>query len=98
MVYLTLLLTCLLLTGMQVGERKAEQAKQGGPEEAWGKGVYFIGKALWAKGYTELIQRMDEHQQRTGEHVHVDVYGCGPDRKVRDTVWHRELVSLLIGG
>lgn len=34
---------------------------------------------MWAKGYTELLARLNEHAQRTGERVPVDVYGSGPD-------------------
>eukprot|EP00798_Chlamydomonas_sp_ICE-L_P005865 gene5865-6158_t len=43
------------------------------------KGAYFVGKALWAKGYTELIQLMKEHSDRTGENTPLDVFGHGPD-------------------
>lgn len=64
----------------QVGEAKAAAAQEGQP--AFKKGVYFLGKVLWAKGYTELLDRMNEHEQRTGQHVPVDVYGNGPDAKV----------------
>ncbi len=42
-------------------------------------------QVLWAKGYTELLDRMNEHMQRTGERVPVDVYGAGPDLPVRYT-------------
>ena len=37
---------------------------------------------LWAKGYTELLDRLNEHVQRTGQQVEVDVYGSGPDLRV----------------
>jgi hypothetical protein len=39
-------------------------------------------QVLWAKGYTELLERMQEHTVRTGENVLVDVYGSGPDLQV----------------
>lgn len=32
-----------------------------------------------AKGYTELLDRLKEHVERSGENVPVDVYGSGPD-------------------
>jgi len=64
-----------------VGEAKAQAAREG--QQPFKKGVYFLGKVLWAKGYTELLDRLNEHEQRTGEHVPVDVYGTGPDAKVR---------------
>ena len=45
---LPLLSYCGMVAGcsfyLQVGERKAEQMQQGTPEQAWSKGVYFIGK------------------------------------------------------
>ena len=40
------------------------------------KGAYFIGKAIWAKGYTELLDQLKGHADRTGgQHVPMDVYG-----------------------
>jgi digalactosyldiacylglycerol synthase len=41
-----------------------------------------LGKVLWAKGYTELLDRMKEHSSATGDNLHVDVYGAGPDLEV----------------
>lgn len=46
------------------------------------QGAYFLGKVLWAKGYTELLERLQEHGQATGNAVQVDVYGAGPDLPV----------------
>eukprot|EP00775_Hariotina_reticulata_P013587 gene13587-13712_t len=62
---------------LQVGQDKASAASEG--KEAWGKGAYFLGKVLWAKGYTELLERLREHSSATGQNVEVDVYGTGPD-------------------
>jgi hypothetical protein len=60
-----------------VGEQKAAQAASGHP--AWERGVYFLGKVVWAKGYTELLDRLMEHTARTGHNIPVDVFGSGPD-------------------
>lgn len=47
------------------------------------QGAYFLGKVLWAKGYTELLERLNEHTNSTGNNIEVDVYGAGPDLQVR---------------
>jgi len=39
------------------------------------KGCYFLGKVLWGKGYSELLNLM----QSCGRNVDVDVFGGGPD-------------------
>eukprot|EP00882_Tetradesmus_deserticola_P034852 GHRQ01040153.1.p2 GENE.GHRQ01040153.1~~GHRQ01040153.1.p2 ORF type:complete len:108 (-),score=66.49 GHRQ01040153.1:250-573(-) len=62
---------------LRVGEAKAAAAAEG--QRVWGKGAYFLGKVLWAKGYTELLQRLQEHSSATGDNVPVDVFGTGPD-------------------
>lgn len=64
-------------TFLTVGEKKAQAASAG--EARFSKGAYFLGKVVWAKGYTELLDRLKEHNERTGEQVDVDVYGSGPD-------------------
>jgi Glycosyl transferases group 1 len=43
------------------------------------KGAYFLGKVLWAKGYAQLVELMDEHFERTGEKLPIDFFGAGPD-------------------
>ena len=61
------------------------------------KGAYFIGKALWAKGFAELLDQMEEHRKRhemlekrdsiqiadkaVKDARTVDVYGSGPQLK-----------------
>lgn len=62
------------------------------------KGVYFIGKVLWAKGYTELLERMDEHAERTGHNVDVDVFGSGPDLKAVEEESHKRRLNLKFQG
>lgn len=43
------------------------------------KGAYFLGKVLWAKGYRQLVDLMDEHYERTNEKLPIDFFGAGPD-------------------
>lgn len=43
------------------------------------EGVYFLGKVLWAKGYAQLVELMEDHFDRTGERLSVDFFGAGPD-------------------
>lgn len=40
-------------------------------------GAYFIGKSLWAKGYSQLMTLLDAK----GHTIHMDVFGSGPDRE-----------------
>ena len=54
---------------MQVGEEKAKAAVD--QAKRFSKGVYFIGKVVWAKGYTELLDLMKQHKDASKEDVHV---------------------------
>jgi len=53
----------------------AAQAKT--PEEAFPLGAYFLGKALWAKGYRELLDNMQLHDASLPA---VDTYGSGKEQ------------------
>ncbi|GLC35497.1 hypothetical protein PLESTB_000201000 [Pleodorina starrii] len=81
---------------LKVGQSKAQLAASG--ERPWSKDVYFLGKVLWAKGYTELLDRLKEHTQRTGERIHVDVYGSGPDLKAVEDEASRRNLALSFRG
>lgn len=43
------------------------------------KGAYFLGKVLWAKGYAQLVDLIEEHYGRTEERLPIDFFGAGPD-------------------
>lgn len=45
------------------------------------KGVYFIGKLLWAKGFDLLLELETYFRHKTGEYFDIDVYGSGPDEE-----------------
>jgi digalactosyldiacylglycerol synthase len=42
------------------------------------KGAYFIGKAVWGKGYGTLLQRMKEAKD-AGSSFQLDCFGSGED-------------------
>lgn len=44
------------------------------------KGAYFLGKVLWTKGYSELIEIIENHYNGTdSERLEIDFFGAGPD-------------------
>jgi len=61
---------------LSVAQRDRRRGTKGMRQEGvlFPKGVYFIGKTLWAKGYTELLSMFSRHKN-----VHVDVYGNGDE-------------------
>lgn len=70
-------------TFLSVGEARAEAADETSRPQ-FTKGMYFLGKALWAKGFAELLERFTEHKVRCeatpgGAIVPpvIDVYGKG---------------------
>ncbi|XP_073288665.1 digalactosyldiacylglycerol synthase 2, chloroplastic-like [Primulina huaijiensis] len=58
--------------GMKMGEQLHNR------DHAFTKGVYYIGKMVWSKGYKELLKLLRDHQtELTG--LEVDLYGSGED-------------------
>jgi len=45
------------------------------------RGVYFIGKLLWAKGFDLMLDLQEYYKQCTGDYFAINIYGDGPDRK-----------------
>ncbi|CAD7702680.1 unnamed protein product [Ostreobium quekettii] len=66
---------------IKVGKNKAQQALAATDPGAsvFPKGMYFLGKMVWGKGYTELLDLLASHSQRRGKNLHVDVFGSGID-------------------
>lgn len=46
---------------------------------AFENGAYFLGKVLWAKGYQQLVELMEDHYDRTEGRLPIDFFGAGPD-------------------
>jgi digalactosyldiacylglycerol synthase len=62
-------------TFLGVGEARSNPDVEARP--VFTKGIYFLGKALWAKGFAELLDRFSEHKTLSQQHQIVDVYGKG---------------------
>ncbi len=62
---------------LSVGEKKSKMRSDGAPR--FSKGAYFLGKCVWAKGYTELIDLLSQNKDQLGGEVTVDCYGTGED-------------------
>lgn len=56
-----------------------EVAAPEGAAPRFDKGAYFIGKAVWGKGYTELLQHMAAQKEIDGSALHMNIYGHGED-------------------
>ena len=70
----------------------------GGGEEAYFKGAYFVGKALWSKGYRELLDLMHVQRQRDGAAFELDAFGGGEDKEaVAALAKERELDVRMLG-
>lgn len=48
----------------------------------WPQGAYFLGKVVWAKGYTELLDLMEKHHAKGNAPVQMDIFGTGVDKQV----------------
>ncbi|XP_009762427.1 digalactosyldiacylglycerol synthase 2, chloroplastic-like [Nicotiana tabacum] len=61
---------------LQIGMKTRE--KQQKDNQAFSKGVYYIGKMLWSKGYKELLRLLRDHQKElTG--LEINLHGSGED-------------------
>lgn len=62
---------------LAVGDKKSEPPAEG--EERFTRGAYFMGKAVWAKGYTELLSLLESHRTAGNTEYAIDCYGNGED-------------------
>lgn len=46
--------------------------------QAFTKGVYYIGKMIWSKGYKELLTLLRSHQKELNG-LDIDLFGSGED-------------------
>ena len=67
------------------------------PQRAvWLRGAYFLGKLVWGKGYTELLELLEHHKQKSGLELPLDIYGHGDDKAVRACTLHNACASIAI--
>mmetsp|Transcript_25941 Transcript_25941/g.52035 ORF Transcript_25941/g.52035 Transcript_25941/m.52035 type:complete len:972 (+) Transcript_25941:156-3071(+) len=66
---------------LKEGLRRATTKKALKEKSADRRGVYFIGKLLWAKGFDLLLELETYYRHKTGEHFDIDIYGSGPDEE-----------------
>uniref|UniRef100_A0A2P2LGN4 Digalactosyldiacylglycerol synthase 2, chloroplastic n=2 Tax=Rhizophora mucronata TaxID=61149 RepID=A0A2P2LGN4_RHIMU len=81
---------------LEIGKKKLKLQKNG--DQAFPKGVYYIGKMVWNKGYKELLKLLHSHQKELGG-LEVDLYGSGEDSdQVQEAVKKLELVVRVFPG
>lgn len=61
---------------LEIGKVKLGQQQR--RESAFTQGAYYIGKMIWSKGYRELLQLLEEHEDKL-RGIKVDLYGTGED-------------------
>lgn len=82
---------------LKVGEKKAEQPPGGGPR--FSRGAYFLGKCVWAKGYTELLELLTtQHESDPQTPVAVDCFGAGEDLEAVQQEAQRRHLSVSFHG
>jgi len=62
---------------LKVGENIANKKASGDTKTPFTKGAYFIGKAVWAKGYTELLDLMEKHDKTVAAKIDSGSSGGG---------------------
>lgn len=59
----------------------------------------YTGKSVWAKGYTELLNMLEQHKVlRNGANLEVDVFGGGEDLEDIKRVAHKKGLQLNFYG
>ena len=70
-------------TGSGTDARTTDEGSEDGASRSkplFDKGAYFIGKAVWGKGYSELLERLAEQKAaRDGGAIPIDIFGTGED-------------------
>ena len=86
---------------IDAGREKAKRIKKEG-SGAFSRGAYFIGKCVWAKGYSELMHVVGDFNEKYAksakERLEMDVYGDGDDfADVKAAVAEKALPLSLLG-
>ncbi|KAK9861589.1 hypothetical protein WJX84_001177 [Apatococcus fuscideae] len=81
---------------LEVGQQASKPSQPGEPR--FSKGAYFVGKLMWAKGFTEMLDMLSHHKRSTGEALPVDAFGSGPDAdQIRSKADEQELQMTFPG-
>lgn len=84
---------------LRIGEAMAVPKEAGAPR--FSKGVYFIGKAVWGKGYRQLLDVLSVQAALPppSKPLHVDVVGAGEDlEEIRAEAEQKGLDMEFLGG
>lgn len=87
--------------GRKVAQASEERARRGlDGVSGFTKGGYFIGKVVWAKGYLELLDRVQEYNEKAavGDELVLDVFGSGDDFKDVKSTAESKGLSLTFHG
>ncbi|CAL8470017.1 g9559 [Coccomyxa elongata] len=89
-------------SGELAAGKMADAPVSGDKEEAssyqFTRGAYFIGKAVWGKGYTELLDLLLAHKEAHNTNLPVDVFGTGEDLEdIKERADDRQLAVSFLG-
>jgi len=73
--------------------------EEGDAGPSFKKGCYFIGKAIWGKGYTELLELLQSNKVSNGRGLEMDIFGSGDDLDaIRSRAGSKGLEELVFHG
>ncbi|KAK9792236.1 hypothetical protein WJX73_002211 [Symbiochloris irregularis] len=67
---------------LERGDAMAEPPQPGAgtaTRQRFSAGAYFLGKGIWGKGYTELLDLLTEHKKSSEAALNFEIFGSGED-------------------